>query len=128
MRGIRSLIRYVLFTPIWFMLLAPAAVLAAVQVFSFVPGSTKTLSCTDASGSTTVALPTAGPQLYIYNRGTVPCFVDWGDSTVTAGTGDFVAGPGPALVTRNVSTDLYVACRCATSESATVYVGSGYGE
>lgn len=110
------------------LVLVPSVALATVQVFSFVPGSTKTLSCTDATGADAVALSTQGPQLYIYNRGTVPCFVDWGASSVQAGTGDFVAGPGPSLVTRNITTDLYVACRCATSETATIYVGSGYGE
>ncbi len=123
----KRLLRYILFTPLWILLL-PVVVWAVVNVFSFVPGSTKTLSCTDASGADAVALDTKGTQLYIYNRGTVPCFVDWGSSSVQACTGDFVAGPGPSLVTRNETTDTYVACRCATSETATIYVGSGYGE
>ena len=118
-------LRYFLFL----LILTPSVALAInINVFSPVKNSTKTLSCTDASGSTAVALEVTGAQLHFYNRGTVPAFVNWGTSTVTAGTGSTVVGPGNALFTRNLESETHVACRMATGETATVYVETGYGE
>lgn len=90
------------------------------------------ISC--SSSTSRVALGNAGsPNIEVYNSGSVPVFMVYGDSTVTAtfptstaSTGKIIAG-GAIVIYSKLPTATYVACITASS-TATVYASTGKGE
>lgn len=90
------------------------------------------VSC--ASTSSRVALSNPGaPNIEIYNSGSVPVFMVYGDSTVTAtfptssaSTGKIVAA-GAVVIYSKAPTATHIACITASS-TASVYVSTGKGE
>jgi hypothetical protein len=114
--------------------LALVACLAATFAFAlpFAPVSqgTKTLSCTNASAATALAvtLTSNQTQLEIQNRGTVDVYVEAGVSTVTAAVATgYPVPPGQSKLITVSSSVTHVAC-IAGSATNTVYVTVGFGD
>ena len=102
--------------------------LARAVPFHPVSGSTVSLSCTQTALAATL-INTKGPQIKISSLGTNKVFIKFGDSTVVAGTSNSVVLPSSYLLyTRNLNSETHVSCICAATETATVYVETGYGE
>lgn len=97
--------------------------------FTPINASTKTLACGVATSN--VALPTTittqTASLEIQNAGTVPVFVDWGASTITAviATGYPILA-GQSKVITVAPTTVSIAC-ITTIANQTVYISTGSG-
>lgn len=97
---------------------------------------TTTLSATTTSGATTVALAISeSPQLEITNGGSVPVFVRWGTSAVSAATvpsgatgGSYPVGPGAKVVVTIDPGTVTHACAITATSTATVYLTPGRGQ
>ncbi|WP_421696945.1 hypothetical protein [Ancylobacter sp.] len=88
--------------------------------------TTVSASATTTSGSTAVALPTAGINISCLNQGSVVAYFKFGTSTVTAATTDTPLDIGVSRGFTRKTTDTHVAVITA-SGTATVTFTSGVG-
>lgn len=97
-----------------------------MNVISFAPGGTVTLSAT--TSSSTVALSSGtGQSVEVQNSGSVVMFVKLGASTITAAVTDYPILAGQSkIITRDSNNQTYIACITSTS-TATGYATIGEG-
>jgi len=100
------------------------------MIHNFSPYGADTVNITATTSSNRVALnlPTApvNPDVRIYNAGTVPVFIVFGDSTVTATTARMPIPPGAVEVFTMGAQATHMAGITA-SGSAVVYATTGRG-
>lgn len=95
--------------------------------FKPVTGSTKSKSCTDTA-SAADTLTGNGPSVKITNLGTNKVFVKLGDSTVEAGTSNTVVlANDRQIVNRDPNGETHFSCVTASTETATIFIETGYG-
>lgn len=98
---------------------------------TFVPVGTATIAGTTTTAS--VALPIGAPyggserpQVRVYNGGTTPSFIAFGDSTVTATVNSIPIAPGGPEVFTVPFNATHVAAIYGTG-TGTIYLTSGFG-
>lgn len=96
------------------------------MAFTPIPGAGVSISVTDSTGSGD--LGTLGPEVTVSNVGDNDCYLEFGASTVTATTADWCLPSGQTfVVSRDPSTQPYVAAICASGETTTLKACAGFG-
>lgn len=97
--------------------------------FTHNAASGKTLSVTATTGSVALASDT-GNQVILTNIGADECYVELGDSTVTAvkNTGLCVLAYSQIVITRSATAHTHVAAVCDTGKTCTLKASTGHGE
>jgi Na+-transporting methylmalonyl-CoA/oxaloacetate decarboxylase gamma subunit len=132
-KGIARVLTYlaIVLVVVWGLGTAVAQIQNAYVAQPFKPcmATTISISASDSTAtSSATLLSDCGPVVRIVNSGDSIAYVDIADSSVSAGTADHVVAADSVDVINWPGTTRYIAARCNSSETTTLYVevGNGY--